>query len=341
MSLKIVYFGNKTATFKTSKSMLETLEPLFSEFAEVHSASKQKNQILRLLSMIVLFFRKGRSADYLLVDVYSTRAYIYAQTIAFLAQLFKKKYIFILHGGNLPQRFQNNEPSMRKTFTKAHAIVAPSNYLKQFFDQQGIPTLFIPNIIELNNYPFKEKQHFAPTFLALRGFNKTYNPLMTLKAILLLKEQYPELKLHFVGSETETHYNEIIQFIDQNQLQNNVILHPKMPKAAWIKLSEQADFMLSNPVIDNTPVSIIEGMALGLVIVSTNVGGVPFLVDESKDAILVPSNDPVAMAEKIVFALEHPEVCEAMVKAGRIKASTFDWEIIKYKWEKLFETKVN
>lgn len=124
--LNILYFGNKTSSYKASTSMLETLEPLFGEFAEVHSASKQKNQILRLLSMIMLFFRKGRTADYLLVDVYSTRAYIYAQTIAFLAQLFKKKYIFSLHGGNLPQRFQINESSMRNTFTKG---VIPSNVL--------------------------------------------------------------------------------------------------------------------------------------------------------------------------------------------------------------------
>ena len=335
MSVKLLYFGNKTSSYKASKSMLETLEPLFGEFATVHSASHHKNQLLRLLSMITLFFRKGRTADYLLVDVYSTRAYMYAQTIALLAQIFKKKYIFILHGGNLPQRFLSHEQSMRKTFLKAHAIVAPSNYLKHFFDQQGIPTHYIPNIIELNNYPFKQRTHFAPTFLSLRGFDSPYNPIMTLKAIQLLSNDFPGLKLYFVGAKTETHYEDIIQFIAVNKMEKQVEILPKMPKSEWIKLSERADFMLSNPVIDNTPVSIIEGMALGLVIISTNVGGVPFLVEENKDAFLVPSNDHEALAAKMKEALSQPEICLEMVQTARKKAGSFDWTVVKNEWKQL------
>ena len=86
--VNILYFGNKTSAFKASKSVLETLEPLFGDFANVSSASNKKNKLLRLLSMILLFFMKFRSTDYILIDVYSTKAYIYTIIISFLSNIF-------------------------------------------------------------------------------------------------------------------------------------------------------------------------------------------------------------------------------------------------------------
>jgi glycosyltransferase involved in cell wall biosynthesis len=332
---KLLYFGNKTASYKASKSMLETLEPLFGEFATVRSASSQKNQFLRLASMVFLFLRFFRTADFVLIDVYSTRAYMYTATIGRLAQITGKKYILILHGGNLPHRFEQKEASMRKLFSRAHAVVAPSNYLKQFFDSKGIPTHFIPNIIELSNYPYFERSHFQPSFLALRGFDKPYNPLMTVKAIELVRNKYPNVKLYFVGATTETEYPAITAYIKSHQLEEQIEIVPKMPKAQWIEFSKKADFMLTNPVIDNTPVSVIEGMALGLVIVSTEVGGVPYLVNDGEDARLVPTNDPERMATVLCELLENEDLCKNLSKNGRRKAQSFDWEVVKLEWKKL------
>lgn len=332
---KILYFGNKTSGYKSSKSMLETLEPLFGEFAIVRSASAKKNQLFRLADMVILFLRYYRSADFVLIDVYSTRAYLYTATIGRLAQFFGKKYVLILHGGNLPHRFIRKEKSMRKLFLRAHAVIAPSNYLKQFFESKGIPTHFIPNIIELSNYPFLERIEFKPTFLALRGFDKPYNPLMTLKTIEIVREKYPDVKLYFVGSTVETEYPAIVDYIQQHQLEKNVEILPKMPKSEWIALSKKADFMLTNPVIDNTPVSVIEGMALGLVIVSTDVGGVPFLVNNNENACLVSSDNENEMAAVLFELLSNQSKCKELTKNGRLKAASFDWEIVKEDWKKI------
>lgn len=333
----LLYFGNKTSSFNGTKSVMETLEPLFGEFAKVHSASKHRNQILRILSMIFLFVLKIRRTDFVLIDVYSTRAYFYTSTISFLSRFFNKKYILILHGGNLPNRFLRKEKAMRNVFEKAYMVVAPSNYLKSFFDKHGINTIHIPNVIELANYSYRKRDVFNPKFISIRGFGEIYNPLMILKAMNSLKMDYPNLRLIMIGSKAEYFYDEIIRYIQEHSLENNVTVLDKMPKEDWIKLSEQADFMLSTPTIDNTPVSIIEGLALGLVIVSTNVGGIPFLLEDSVDSILVDSDDNIELAEKLKTLINNNDLCKSLTQAGRNKAELYDWNVVKESWKQIFK----
>ena len=53
------------------------------------------------------------------------------------------------------------------------------------------------------------------------------------------------------------------------------------------------------------PVSLIEAMSLGLAVVSTNVGGIPFLLENQKEALLIPDNDVDKMVEAIDRLIEN------------------------------------
>ena len=52
----------------------------------------------------------------------------------------------------------------------------------------------------------------------------------------------------------------------------------KLSKPEWINYSKDFNVFINTTNFDNTPVSVIEAMALGLPVVSTNVGGMPFLI---------------------------------------------------------------
>ena len=54
----------------------------------------------------------------------------------------------------------------------------------------------------------------------------------------------------------------------------------KLEKNEWIKISADAGIFINTSNIDNTPVSLMEAMALGLPVVSTNVGGIPYLIED-------------------------------------------------------------
>ena len=93
-----------------------------------------------------------------------------------------------------------------------------------------------------------------------------------------------------LGNPDESLYDEVIDYISANKLENNIVIKNKLPIKQWVKLSKDYDIMVSNPNIDNMPVSLIEGMALGMCLISTNVGGVPYLVDD-KNCVLIEKNN--------------------------------------------------
>lgn len=330
--MKVLYLGNKFKSYKKISSTLETLEPLLSEFCEIKTASGKKNQILRAMEMFRFYWVYGIRADKIMIDVFSTRAFYFAYFFTSLSAFFDKRYILILHGGNLPYRYTISRKKMNTMLCKADTVIAPSAYLQQFFSERGYNIRLIPNIINLNEYIFRERSIIRPKLLSIRGFGKPYNPLMTIKAVECLIIKYPEIRLLILGNSEEHYYNEVVKYINEKNLNSYVMIEPKMSKADWINLSKDYDIMISNPIIDNSPVSIIEGMALGMCVISTKVGGVSYLVSE-KECALIESNNEKVLSETIEKLLCDFNYAKNLSTNGRLMAEKYDWGNIKNLWE--------
>lgn len=76
-------------------------------------------------------------------------------------------------------------------------------------------------------------------------------------------------------------------------------------------------------------------IALWFAVVSTDVGGIPYLLEHESDALLVPPNDPAAMAAAVRRILTEPELAAQLSRNARRKAEQFDWETILPRWEEL------
>jgi glycosyltransferase involved in cell wall biosynthesis len=92
---------------------------------------------------------------------------------------------------------------------------------------------------------------------------------------------------------------------------------------------------LNTSTIDNAPVSVLEAMACGLDVISTNVGGIPFLLQHEHDALLVPPNDAAAMADSVRCLLSRPDLAERLSRNARAKTEQMDWPVILPQWEQL------
>ena len=73
-------------------------------------------------------------------------------------------------------------------------------------------------------------------------------------------------------------------------------------------------------------------MALGLPVISTSVGGIPYLLNHSLDAVLVNDNDANAMVSEIKNLLLNPDLATSITLNARKKVESFNWEIVKLKW---------
>ena len=101
------------------------------------------------------------------------------------------------------------------------------------------------------------------------------------------------------------------------------------------RILQEGDIFLNTTNVDNAPVTVVEAMACGLCVVSTDAGGVPYLVEDGVDALLVGRNDPDAMATAVRRILGDPVVAASLSKNARIKAEAFDWNRVLPQWEAL------
>jgi glycosyltransferase involved in cell wall biosynthesis len=110
-----------------------------------------------------------------------------------------------------------------------------------------------------------------------------------------------------------------------------------LTKEEWLALSNEYSIFINTTHFDNTPVSVIEAMALGLPIVSTNVGGIPFLIQENTNGLLVSDGNSMEMVSQIKRLINNPDLVIQLSKNARETVEKFDWKIVKKQWFELLK----
>lgn len=333
----IIYIGNCLSVHGSTPTNIETLGPqLEAEGYKLYYASNKRNMLLRMYEMLAAIAAHRREAQLVLIDTYSTNAFYFAWASARLCKFFKLPYIPILHGGDLPQRMEHFPSMTRQLFQHSFTNVAVSAYLQEHLVRKGYKNKLIPNNIDLKAYPFKLREDIKGNLLWVRAFHKTYNPQMAIHVLAGVCEQYPEATLTMVGPEKDGSMEACKSLAEELGLRDKVNFTGRLSKAEWIKQSSDYSIFINTTDFDNLPVSVIEAMALGFPVVSTNVGGIPYLVENGKNGLLVEKRDTKAMVQAITALMAEKNRAADISRAARQKAETFDWQIIKQKWIELF-----
>ena len=124
------------------------------------------------------------------------------------------------------------------------------------------------------------------------------------------------------------------------KLEERVRLHGPVPKSEVPRVLNRGDIFLNTTNGDNTPVSVIEAMACGLCVVSTNVGGMPHLLDHEHHGLLVPPDDPGLMAKAVDRVLSDESLASRLSRNARARAAEYDWSIVLPEWKRLLENAV-
>lgn len=328
----ILYFGNKLSKWGRSLSVIETLTPLLAKNFCIQSFSNKENQLVRILDMIFHLIRYKRDTKVVLIDSYSTFAFWYTIIIAFLCKRFDIPYITIVHGGNFPFRLKKSPRITHYVFRSAAEIVSPSFYLKEAFERHKYKVACIPNSLCLSDFPFLLRKSVSGNLLWVRSFHEIYNPCMAIEVLMELKKKFPAAKLCMVGGKKDSSFEQVMRRIDAFKLSDSVSITGALARTAWVELSMEYDVFINTSSVDNTPLSILEAMSLGFPVVSTNVGGVPYLISDCLNGLLVDSNDSKKMAERICFLIENPLVAQGLGVAGRAYVEKFDWGSVQTKW---------
>ena len=330
----VLYIGNALSNKGKTSTVIDTLSEHLKEMCNVKIASNKSNKFWRLLDMIKLVLVNKSKADIVLIDTYSTFNFYYALIISQLCRFLNLKYIPILHGGNLENRLKHSSRLSHLIFNNAHEIVAPSNFLKTVFKTYGFNKVtFIPNSIELDKYDYRDRSIDTIKLLWVRSFASIYNPAQAVLVLEKLLEMNYDATLTMVGPDVDGSMMKVKEIARKKNLHVNFT--GKLSKPEWIKYSKDFNVFINTTDFDNTPVSVIEAMALGLPVVSTNVGGMPFLIANNTDGLLVLPKDISAMANAIVKLKTEDGLRLKLIANARSKVENFRWNVVMPKWKSL------
>lgn len=338
--MKILYFGNILSKHGYTPTVIEGLSRLLnSNDIQVYTFSDKKNKCLRLFDMIFSFFRERKGTDVVLIDTYSTLNFWYAAVIAFLSYISNIKYIPILHGGKLSERLDKSPVISKRIFTNSAVNVAPSEYLYTAFFERGYTnTVIIHNFIDEKKYrAIRRKQIIVPKLLWVRSFSEVYNPKMALLLLSELKKIYPYATLLMIGGCNDGNecFDGILLKAEELGLSDSIEFTGRLSKEEWIARSEECNIFINTTNADNQPVSLIEAMALGLPVISTNVGGIPYIISNGVDGMLVKPNDVNAMLACVCDLVNDVTLLNNITEKSIKRSQSFYSSTVKEEWVKL------
>lgn len=331
--INILYIGNKLNLKQSNISAISILGPLLETSGyKLQYASTKANKFLRLVDMIWVCFLMRKKVEFVIIDTYSTQNFYFAFIVSQLCRMLKLKYIPILHGGNLENRLRHSPKLSSLLFKYSKVNVAPSLFIKSVFESYGYSqTEHIPNTLDIKIYPFKERPIKTIKMFWLRSFSSIYNPKLAIRILKQLQEKGFDSELCMVGPDSGDG-----SFQDAKQLALelgvSVSFPGKLSKAEWVVLAMDYNIFINTSNFDNMPFSVLEVMALGLPVVSTNVGGMPYLIRNGIDGFLVPKDDDIAFVNAITKLYSESHLVSNLVTNARKKVEQLDWEIVKYQW---------
>lgn len=305
---------------------------------EVSLTSQRRSRVVRVVDMLITTWRARRNYDIAQVDVYSGTAFRWAEWVVGLLRLLGKPFVLTLRGGNLPMFAKRYPRRVTRLLLSAHAVTAPSRYLADAVRHIRSDVEVIPNPIALDAYTYIERSQPKPNLVWLRAFHRIYNPKLAVRVLAKLVSGGKEPFLTMVGADKDGSLGDVRAEAARLGVLDRIHFTGGIEKSAVPAALQVGDIFLNTTTIDNTPVSVIEAMATGLIVISTSVGGIPYLLDHEEDSILVASDDAEQMAQAVQRVVRDSDLAGRLSRNARAKAETFKWDAVLPQWERLLTT---
>jgi glycosyltransferase involved in cell wall biosynthesis len=192
----------------------------------------------------------------------------------------------------------------------------------------------VENFVEVKCLPYRRRTELPPRFLANRNFEAHYDVATVLRAFARIQAAVPDASLTVVGDGPLR--EELHALAASLQLQHTTFTGA-VPPEHMPQLYDEGSVYLNSPVIDNMPNSVIEAFACGLPVVTSNAGGIPYIVRDRENGRMVASGDPEALAAAALDLLREPHCALALADAARAEClERYIWPAVRERWMALY-----
>ncbi len=288
--------------------------------------------VFRFVPYVAHLWRTAGHADLFHIMANSGWAWhLFAAPAIWIAYLRGVPAIVNYRGGEAESFLRRELRWIRPSLARARSIIVPSGFLERVFAAFGIRSEIVPNIVDLDRFSPALQRPRAGHIVITRNLEPIYDIGTALRAFATILARYPEARLSVAGSGPQR--AELERLAESLKVTAAVRFTGRLENEQLPDLYRSAALMLNPSTVDNMPISILEAMASGVPVISTNVGGVPFLVEDGATALLVPPRNPEAMAGAALRVLGDPVLADQLRTAGIERARRYAWPQVR---EQLF-----
>ncbi len=228
---------------------------------------------------------------------------------------------------------------------RSPTIITVSNWMKRLLEQnyglQGVN--MIHNGIDHELFSPEKKNHavegldinkpvvlFSGRFIALKGIN------ILIKAMRQVISETRDVHFAFAGPEANSKW--VRMFEHEGIPSHSYSFLGYIPHAEMPEIYSNSSIFVLPSLIESFPFSVLEAMSSGSAVIASNVGGVPEIIDNEVDGLLVQPGNPEILAKKILYLLDNESETKKLSKKAREKIlGEFTSEIMSNRTEKIYE----
>jgi glycosyltransferase involved in cell wall biosynthesis len=280
-----------------------------------------------------LLFRELKKADVVHVFSASYFSFLLAPLPAMLiARLLGRPVVLNYRSGEAPDHLKRSAIA-RWALRGVDRNVVPSRFLAEVFEQFGIGSTIVPNVVLLDRFPYRRRVPLRPRLLSTRNFDALYNIACTLRAFRLVQNRHPDASLTLVGGGPEELR---LKALAQSLGLQHVSFTGRVAPEQIADYYASHDIYVQSADIDNMPASVLEAFASGLPVAATAAGGVPAILQHGRQGLLSPVGDHEALAASLLHLIDHPDEARTMAEAAHATLEQYTWAQVRGRWIQVY-----
>jgi glycosyltransferase involved in cell wall biosynthesis len=279
--------------------------------------------------------RRVPRADIVHVSSASNSSFLISPTPAILVgKLCGKRVVLNYHGGQAEEHLRDWGRTAIPIIRMADATAVQSGFLADIFARHRLDARAIFNHVDVSQFRFRERRPLRPVFLSNRNLEDLYNVECVLRAFALIQRERPDARLTVVGDGSQRRMLErLARDLGLRHLTFTGLVAPEAMPA----LCDAADIYLNASNVDNMPLSILEAFAAGLPVVTSDAGGIPYMVTHEETGLMFPMNDHEALAAHALRLLADQALADRLVSRARRECDKYAWQKVRGQWLDLYD----
>ena len=261
-----------------------------------------------------------------------------------------KKSIFITVHGTYGVKPLENKISgwfLRKAYQKSRKIICVSNFTRE----EIIKRVKLDNLIVINNgvnYEKWQKDNInffsegKPIIVGVGALKTRKGYHISLAAMALIKEKYPDFKYYIVGDQSDTRYfQKLRDIIKTSGLEKNIIFCENISDEKLLELYYQANLFLLTPINVNNNFEgfgfvYLEAGACGKPVIGSSGCGAEDAIKDGISGYLVEQNNLNEIAKTVLRILSDQLLAKKLGNGGRVLAQEKDWSKVGQQYKEIY-----